>query len=38
MYRIQVETYEKAMEEYVKSNPENESLHKRSKTDQLEME
>lgn len=37
MYRIQVESYEKAMEEYVKSNPDAES-YKRRKPDQLEME
>jgi hypothetical protein len=38
MYRSQVESYEKAMEEYVKAHPEAESISKKRKTDNLEPE
>jgi hypothetical protein len=36
MYRSQVETYEKAMEEYVKLNPEAEEISKKRKTESFE--
>ena len=38
MYRSQVESYDKAMEEYVKSNPDMESSSKKIKTDPQETE